>query len=201
MARKISEEKEEKLCLIINKIYMKIYNNDYYIDEENREVRSIIGRRTSKMEIYFRNEMAKIYDIVANKVYEEYERKDGNFNIVDYCYITDLDPICLLKVYKHCVDNKNYSKILLTLFSNYQRSDRLVKYSTDSKSNTMNYLINGFHIDNNDVKEIMNFIDEENLPHYEAVLNALVKEYANNGYLTNRRKNSENNFVLSKKRV
>ena len=77
MARKISEEKEEKLCLIINKIYMKIYNNDYYIDEENREVRSIIGRRTSKMEIYFRNEMAKIYDIVANKVYEEYERKSN----------------------------------------------------------------------------------------------------------------------------
>ena len=99
MIKNALELRREKLSLIINKIYTKIYNNNYYIEDENKEIRGIIGKNNSKMHSYFQKEMAKIYDIVADKVCEEYERKNGDFNIVDYCYITDIDPICLLNIF------------------------------------------------------------------------------------------------------
>lgn len=193
--------RKEKVDFLIKKIEDKLKENNYYIEQEVLEIRSIINMSYSKTNNNYKKIMSIIYDRVAKEVYNCFQAKGKDFTIIDYFYITNIDPICLLKLYKHHDNKINYSAILTQLLPYPSLMDRLLKYNVDANYTMINYQINNKIFDKNDILKIMKFIDDEGLPHYEIVITELLKKYALEGSLEYRRKNKENNFVLSKKRV
>ena len=198
----------DKFDAIFTEVDNQIQNNCYYVSDLLDKARKLASSKFYLDLDKYRDKINYYYKVVLDCVLSEYEKQPESFTLIDYFYITDVQPKYLLREVsfrenKENVDRKNKcNNILRQICNGYQLNLYFEKFNANNISLIIsNYKLNDGQLSSNDMLELYEFMKEENLPKYNTLLIELVKKYALDGSLEYRRKNSENNFVLSKKRV
>ncbi len=199
---------DQEFKIIFDEINSKIEEDCYYISDLLIKARKLVEKyRYCEIDIY-RRKIENYYKKVLLKVLSVYKEQKGNFSVIDYFYITDVQPNYLFRNNAVIRNIKNEKvkkicyKILTQIINSTNLNYNFVKFNEKNLYLFLNsYQLNGVYFSQEDIYEVYEFMKEENLPEYQKLLMEFLKKYAFEGSLEYRRKNSENNFVLSKKRV
>ena len=199
---------DQEFKIIFDEINSKIEEDCYYISDLLIKARKLVEKyRYCEIDIY-RTKIENYYKKVLLKVLSVYKEQKGNFSVIDYFYITDVQPNYLFRNNAVIRNIKNEKvkkicyKILTQIINSTNLNYNFVKFNEKNLYLFLNsYQLNGVYFSQEDIYEVYEFMKEENLPEYQKLLMEFLKKYAFEGSLEYRRKNSENNFVLSKKRV